>query len=142
MISCRGRHNRVKALSFIVLLHEGRGLTSPQINGVVGCSRNSQASLRTLLVRWCRWKLVSMHMTPDGTRFYSIAPKGEAWLRRHWTEVTYALANVWLSDFWKSGYYSFLFDKIPPAEDTAPAVVDKRGLRGHRRGVAGAVVKT
>lgn len=111
MISCQGKHNRIKALSFIVMIHEGRGLTSDELAFNVGNSRNRYASLRTLLVRWCRWGYVKLWMSPDGTRFYSIMPKGESWLRRHWVEIVYSLNNEWLPGFWNADYFSFLLDK-------------------------------
>jgi len=138
MISCRGRHNRIKAMAFIVMVHENRPLPSWYLAMRAGCAKHKAASMRTLLVRWCKWKLVKMQMAGDGTRLYSITPKGEHWLRRNWQAITPSLIYAWLPGFWQADYYSFLF---PPAENDAPVEVDK-DMRGHRRGVAGAAVKT
>ena len=129
MISCRGRHNRIKALSFIVMVHEGEGVPSWYLAQLVGVAHNKEASIRTLLARWCRWRYVKVWIAADGTRLYSIMPRGEEWLQRHWGQIAYSLVNDWLPGFWRADYYDFLFDK---PKDDVPKEADKR-MRGHRR---------
>jgi DNA-binding IclR family transcriptional regulator len=101
MVSFAGRHNRVKVLSFCRL--NGHWLTSSQLVLLVD---SSPACLRTLLSRWTRWGLVTEHLDGEGTRSYTLSPKGYSWLSKHWQEFP---LSRWVSELPEDRRSFFLF---------------------------------
>jgi DNA-binding PadR family transcriptional regulator len=83
------------------MIHEERGVPSWYL--AMRCHwfdsvRHPEASMRTLLARWVRWRLVKVSLMEDGTRYYFITQKGENWLYQHWPILSQALFHTWLPE--------------------------------------------
>jgi hypothetical protein len=96
MISCCGRHNKVKVLSFLALYRSTPfSLDSKALAELVN---TSPASMRTLLARWHGWGFVSEHVDHEGNRTYALNGKAQHWMiDQHWTEIVNAIRR-WLAE--------------------------------------------
>ena len=78
MLAFNGTHNRVKALSWL-LLSQYPGLGYARIAALTGTSRGS---LAVLLGRWLRWHYV-MRGGTRGNYVYSLTDKSFVWINKH-----------------------------------------------------------
>jgi len=98
LISCRGKHNKIKTLSFLALYtSQPFSLDSKALAELVN---TSPASERTLLARWHGWGYVSEHVDHEGNRTYALNAKGQHWLiDKHWTATEIGAAiRRWLAE--------------------------------------------
>jgi len=85
-----GSHNRVKALSWL-LLSQHPGLNYVQIAARVG---TSPSSMSVLLGRWCRWRYL-VRSGDKGRYFYGVADEALTWVNKHFDEMP---LDVWLNE--------------------------------------------
>jgi len=78
MLSFNGSHNRIKALSWL-LLSQHPGLSCVRVAALVG---TSPGSMSVLLGRWVKWKYTVRGGT-RGNYVYSLDDKAMAWLNKH-----------------------------------------------------------
>ena len=113
MTSYEGRHNRTKCLCFTLL--NGQWLRGTDLALRLD---SPPASIRTLLSRWERWRLVTMSLDASGTRSYILSHKGYAWLSRHWTQFP---LWRWTQELppEKQPFFSFLFKEAQRQDSSA-----------------------
>jgi len=81
-----GKHNKIKALSLLLLIRPDRGLTCAELAAGAGTTVDS---MYVLLGRWRKWRLVKRYKVPQGntgkhTRYeYVLTSKSKDWLNRH-----------------------------------------------------------
>jgi DNA-binding IclR family transcriptional regulator len=90
MLEFKGTHNKIKALSWL-LLSQYPGLGYVPIAGRVG---TSPASMSVLLKRWCQWGYL-VRSGVKGSYLYSITDKALEWLNKHLAEMP---LDSWLAD--------------------------------------------